>query len=228
MSRPVMMLVLFSALNSFLVAGINAQNAAMFFQRDHAFGLSALQLRYEYLLSETVFAGFPGTASLAYYEIPSSAPERGVWMHADEDDYIVVFARSKSNLWQWAEFGSVGETKHLDVASTIKAVQEANLVEFQERKLSTSIGKRTEAAWHRAVFGIKGSEKQSGLDGSSFVFRAYSKENGRASWDAWSPPPDSLADRLSALAVALGRFCEDGSMQDLEAALNDLEKSNSR
>lgn len=76
-----------------------------FYHRDHAFGFSAIQLRYEYLLSETVFAGFPDTASVAFFEIPSFGPESGVWMHPHESGYLVVLARSKLNLWEWAGLG---------------------------------------------------------------------------------------------------------------------------
>jgi hypothetical protein len=109
------------------------------------------------------------------------------------------------------------------VAAKIKAIREAKLIEFRERELPEVFGKRIETAWHRAVFGIKGSEKKVGLDGVTYVFRAHSKECGRVSWNAWSPPPKSLAVRLSAVALALAQFCESGSTQTLESAVKELE-----
>lgn len=201
---------------------------SLFYHRDHAFGLSAPQLRYEYLLSETVFAGFPDTASLAFFELPSSGPERGVWMHPHGSGYLVVFARAKSNLWQWAGQEKLGDGECLDLSDKIKVIERAKLIEFEQRELPAAIGQKVESAWHRAVFGIKGGEKRSGLDGATFVFRAFSKENGRASWDAWSPPPKSLADRLSTVALALGQYCESGSTQAVETALSELEQGNTR
>lgn len=195
-----------------------------FYHRDHAFGFSAIQLRYEYLLSETVFAGFPDTASVAFFEIPSFGPEGGVWMYPHESGYLVVLARSKLNLWEWAGLGKSGEEETLEVSEKIKAIRRAKLTGLQVRELPMAIGKKVESTWHRAVFGIRGGETRSGLDGVNFVFRAYSKENGRASWDAWSPSPESLADRLVAVALALGKFCESGSTQPLETAVTDLEK----
>ncbi|MDB6168063.1 MAG: hypothetical protein JWM88_927 [Verrucomicrobia bacterium] len=148
-------------------------------------------------------------------------------MHPHGHGYLVVFAYSKTNLWQWAEFGTPEASENLDVSAKIKAAQQAKLIEFQQRELPVGIGKRTEEAWHRAVFGIMGGEKRSGLDGVTFVFRAYSKKNGRASWDAWSPLPNSLADHLGRVALALGRFCEDGSTRELEVALDDLQATGS-
>jgi hypothetical protein len=37
-----------------------------------------------------VFAGFPDSASLSFYELPSFGPERGVWMHPQGKGYLVV------------------------------------------------------------------------------------------------------------------------------------------
>lgn len=64
------------------------------------------------------------------------------------------------------------------------------------------------------------------MDGTSSIFRAYSKERGQVSWDAWSPQSKSLGDRLSAVALALGQFCKTGSKIELEAALIELDKTN--
>lgn len=194
-----------------------------FFQRDHAFGLSDVQLRYEHLLSETVFAGFPDSASLSFYELPSFTPERGVWMHPHGEGYLVVYARAQVSVWEWAGFGRP-EGSGLEVATKVQAIREAKLIEFRERELPKALGKRIESAWHRAVFRIKGGEKTSGLDGVTYVFRAHSKERGRVSWDVWSPASKSLATRLSAVALGLGQFCESGSTQALETAVKELEK----
>lgn len=208
-------------------------NGQSFFQGDHVLGLLSLQISYEYLLSQTVFAGFPDTASVAFYALPSVEPENGIWMAAHERGYLVVLARAKRNLWLWTGFGKFEGGEGLEVSGKIKAVHDAKLCEFREATLSKQLGRRVEMAWHRALFSINGGIRNSGLDGVTLIFRAYSSDRGRVSWDAWSPKPNSLAARMEKVALGLAHFSENGTTADLERALLALEKyqpdvSNSR
>ena len=207
---------------------ITSTEARQFYRNDHVFGLQTSQIRYEYLLSQTVFTGFPRDASLAFYELPASGPERGVWMHSKGNDYIVVLAQAKTNLWQWAGLGKLGDSDRLDILTVIKAVREAKLWEIKESELPKYLGERVEKAWHGALSHAKGGENRSGLDGASLVFRAYSAANGGVSWDAWTPAPTSVAGRLQMVALALGRYCEDRSTVGLEAALDDLQRAEAK
>lgn len=201
----------------------NQNNVRPFYQGDHILGLPSFQIRYEYLLSQTVFAGFPDTASVAFYELPSFEPERGVWMTAHESGYLVVLARAKTNLRHWSQLAKFEGGDSLEVSSKIQAVRDAKLCEFREATLSKQLGQRVEKAWHRALLGIAGSARNPGLDGVTLIFRAHTADNGRVSWDAWSPKPNSLAARMQKVALALAHFCENGTTTDLEIALIDLE-----
>lgn len=199
-------------------------NEGPFYQGDHVLGLPSFQIRYEYILSQTVFAGFPDTASVAFYALPSFEPESGIWMTAHESGYLVVLARAKTNLWHWTELGKAEGGDSLEVSGKIKAVRDAKLCEFREATLSKQLGQRVERAWHRALFGISGGARNSGLDGVTLIFRAHSADKGRVSWDAWSPEPNSLAARMQKVALGLSHFGANGTTADLEMALIDLEK----
>ena len=144
-------------------------------------------------------------------------------MHPHGTGYLVVFARSETNLWQWGGFGTPETNENVDVAAKIRAVEQAQLINCLQRELPADLGKKTEEIWHRAVFGIRGGDKPLELDGVTLVFRAYTKEKGRASWDARNPLPNSLADRLHRIAVALSRYCTDGSTKELEVALEEVQ-----
>ncbi len=171
-------------------------NDRSFYRNDHVLSLSSIQIRYEYLLSQTVFAGFPESASIAFYALPSFEPESGIWMTADGSGYLVVHARAKTNLWYWTKLASFEGGDSLEISGRIKAVRDSKLCVFRERTLSKQLGRRVEMAWHRALFGIRGGAKNLGLDGTTLIFRAYSADKGRVSWDAWTVRSDSLALRL--------------------------------
>lgn len=208
-------------------AGDGVKGAAQaFYQSDHAIGIPAHQIRYEYLLSQTVFAGFPATASVTFYELPSFEPENGVWMNADKNGYIVVLAHAQTNLWHWAQFG-LEEGVSSEVSGKIDSAREKKLFRLKEGVLSRELGKRVEKAWHSALRGITGGPRNPGVDGITLIFRAYSADSGLVSWDAWNPLPGSLAARMQRVARSLGVFCEVGTTAELEAALLDLEKNQS-